>query len=222
MKLPIRIVVVAGMLAATLANVNAQAAWTGWARCVIDIAASGYHSRETHTWLIGNVTMSSGGVGSWHVSGRGNLLKDDGVTRWQAEWAINGQKSGIAFRTVSSGSTIAIRQYDSQVSQQQGIAGYSQQSISGSARKPEKVTGSQWEWQFPRVEGPIGNRNLTGSSNGSFTHGWGWNGPYGGTRAASCTWTFLDGATPPPPPPIPPEAVPTGPSAQPGSVRAPG
>ncbi|HEY6597791.1 MAG TPA: hypothetical protein VIZ30_00655 [Pseudomonadales bacterium] len=200
---------------AALQPVAAYAAWDGWARCVVEINGAGYHSKETHTWFVDDVTATTG-LGSWHVAGRGNLLTDDGTTRWQADWAINGIKQGVSFRTVSGNGMVSIRQLDAQLAQSQGIAGYTQQSISGVARTPVAVTATQSEWQLPRIEGPVGNTSLTSSSTGSpNSPGWGWNRIHPSTLTESCTWTFLDGATPPPPPNVPPEAVPTGPAPPP-------
>jgi hypothetical protein len=190
------------------------AGWSGWARCELDIRGPGYQNKETHTWLISNVTgntTATRGQGTWSAAGGGSL--DQGSpqsTSQHAEWAINGGPNGGGSFGVSlpGNGMVSIQRYSSQLGHTSGILGYVQQTISYHVRTPTMLNATQYEWAFPTVQGPAASQTIVGSSTGNPQGGWGPMRPSGSTMTESCQWSFANGSVPAAPPPVNPPPPP--------------
>ena len=192
----------------------AVAAWSGWARCDIDIQGPGYTNKETHTWFVVNASPTVAGSGSWNAVGRGVLDQGNPAqTSQHAEWSINASDAnGARYGVIVGGGTVEIRPLHAQLRQSNAINGYVQQTISNSPRTPTPIAATQYEWAFPVARGTLGNPTIAGNFTRTVTNGWGTMKPSGAVTTESCTWSFADGSTPPPPPQVmaPPPPVPPG------------
>jgi len=218
----------------SLWSTTAQAAgWSGWARCELDIRGPGYENKETHTWIVSNVTgntMATQGPGTWSAAGKGMLdVGNPQTSHNHSEWSVNGNSSNGRFGVSVNNGVLTLRPYHSQLGTSSGISGYSVYTANNNTRAPTYYTATEYEWAFPVVQGPATNQTLIGSSSGVSAAGWGSQRLSGSTMNVSCQWTFANGSTPalpppvaavpipvpgsppPPPPPPPPPATPSDP-----------
>src|SRR5262249_5132570 len=146
-------------------STDVSAAWSGWARCEIDVQGPGYVNRETHTWFVVNATPATPGSGSWSAAGAGKLDQGNPAqTSQHAEWSINANvATGTRFGVLASSGVVEIRPLHAQLRQSHGILGYVQQTISNSPRTPTPIDATEYDWGFPTVKGPLGNPTLIGS-----------------------------------------------------------
>jgi len=188
--------------------------WNGWARCELQNTGSGYSNTETHTWIVRNVASNSpsqAGTGGWAVAGQGSLYKSDGVTSERAEWSIGGASPAGRFIVQVSGGMATIRPVHSQLTAPGARVGYTQQTISGSARSPVTFAGTAWEWPFPNVQGSASGQTISGSSSATSAAAWSYQQPYGSVTNVNCQWLFANGSIPPDPPAVNPPQPPQPP-----------
>jgi hypothetical protein len=118
--------IAASMVLSSLYAPHAAAAWSGWARCELDIQGPRYAHREPHTWFVANATPTSRGTGSWSAVGGGHY--DDGnpaVQSQHAEWSNNANvANGASFGVPVNAGIVEIRPRHAQLRQSHGILGY--------------------------------------------------------------------------------------------------
>jgi hypothetical protein len=207
--------VLAALVLPALRPAMAQSGWSGWARCVINIGGAGYTDTETHTWMVSNATAAGSAPGNWTAVGSGEYHVDDGTTRMDVAFSINPGStvnSGGQFRAMVQNGVVRVFPHHAQLRLTGAIQGYVLQTISGNQRTPTPLAGTQYEWQFPLVQGPATSTTLSGSSTGGNQPGWGTMRPAAAALSSSCTWLFALGSQPPPPPPVAASPVPQPPS----------
>ena len=206
-------VVAAALIVVALEPTSADAAWSGWARCEIDVRGPGYSNRETHTWLVTNASPAMPGSGSWSAVGSGTLNQGNPAqTSQHGEWSIGASvANGARYGVIVNPGTLEIRPLHAQLRQSNGINGYVQQTIGNSPRTPTTISATEYEWGFPLVRGPIGHPTLTGTSTDNPNIGWGTMQASGSAIIARCSWSLADGSVPPPPPPVMAPAPPVPP-----------
>lgn len=224
MKKPNALTAVAIALSASaLGPTHADAAWSGWARCEIDIRGPGYTDNETHTWFVSNASPATPGSGSWSAAGGGSLDQGNPAqTSQHGAWSIGANvANGARYGVIVNPGTLEIRPLHAQLRQSNGINGYVQQTIGNAPRTPTPISVTEYEWGFPLVRGPSGHPTLTGASTSSPKIGWGPMQASGSVVTARCSWSLADGNVPPPPPPVTAPPAPTPPGRQPAPTPQP-
>ena len=198
-------------LAAAQQSAASPGAWSGWARCQINVSGQGYSAQQTHTWMIrGGAPRVEGAFrvypATWSVVGGGSLHRTQGNQTLTAQWATTAQNlsAPLAVFVRASDGRMFIQARHTQVRAPGSVNGYQQQTIDGNVRMPGAIAAEAFEWAFPVVEvsRPKGSPNaIANGSSTPFVNGKvGHMQPVGTQATASCTWQFGQGSDAPAPP----------------------
>ncbi len=136
----------------------ADGSWSGQIQCQLDIQDSGHVRHETQTWtLTGEPPSGNGDIhiypATWTAAGQGMRQMSQGLRTTNAQWNINvpSTSAPIAMFIRAQDGAFIIRQWHSQKSLPNGMAGTRQAFMNGSAEQPSAVSFPAFEWQLPWI-----------------------------------------------------------------------
>lgn len=202
-------VLAVGVASPVSAQVASQAAWAGWAQCVINTQGPGYGNQQTQTWTTTGGTPTAQGAfrmhpATWSVAGSGSLQRTQGNQSLEAQWTTNvgGVSAPISVVVRASDGRLLIRAGHAQLRQAGAIVGTQTQKVSGTPTSVTAISAEAFEWGFPAIEDSAGAIRTQGSSSGNVAGSFGVMQPAGSTTSATCSWDFARGAAPSPVPQV--------------------
>ena len=181
--------------------------WSGWVRCDVEVAGSGYSDRRTHTWVMPGGSSAVQGAfyvypATWTVVGGGSLSRSQGNQSLDAQWAVNGAASApLAVFVRAADGAMLIQARHSQLAAPAAIQGYQQQTVDGKKQRPAAISNAALEWSFPLIAVTRATATTPASANKARTQpttgSVGIMQPAGSQGTASCSWKFGQGADAP-------------------------
>jgi hypothetical protein len=204
---PVALIVVA-LPSSGAAQSASQAAWNGWAQCVINTQGPGYSNQQTQTWnTTGGAPTAQGAFrmhpATWSVSGAGSLQRTQGSQSLDAQWmtSVPSASGTISVLVRASDGRRLIRAGHAQLRQPGGVTGTQTQTVSGKA-STMAIAAEAFEWAFPAIEDASSSSRIQGSATSDVAGSFGYMQPAGARTTASCSWDFAQGAAPSPVPQV--------------------
>ena len=207
-------------------------AWTGSIRCDLQGQAAGYSHQETQTWtLTGAAPNVVGSVraypATWNVTGQGSFDRTRFSSRRVAQWTASTSPLGgsvtapIGFTITPSGQ-LTVAAWHSQMTVPSGYTGTEQYINDGVPQPQRRYVQTVYEWQFPRIEVPSNQTQISGSRTYEVRTQLGPLQPDDAVATVSCAWSFGQGsAAPLPPSALPPQVAPSSGGAVSGGAAVP-
>ncbi|HTI41406.1 MAG TPA: hypothetical protein VL693_06240 [Vicinamibacterales bacterium] len=186
----------------------ADGPWVGWVRCEISAQGAGYTDRQTHTWVMtGGAPRIDGAFrvypATWSVVGGGSLQpRTQPASNVTGQWTTNGESSNapIAVWMRGDGRIVFTLRHE-QIRVPNGFAGFRSFAVDGKQGPSQAIAAQTEEYRFQPIDDAPAN-SISGSTTLSVPS----SNAYapvpqpGSTATASCSWQFVQSATPIAPP----------------------